>query len=35
MGTDGVDIEHDDLSSIEGPAYYGTAKVYMKKAERG
>lgn len=32
MGTDGVDIEHDDLSSIEGPAFYGTAKVYMKKS---
>ena len=31
MGIEGVDIEHDDLSSIEGPAFYGTAKVYMRK----
>lgn len=31
MGWDGVDIELDDLSRIEGPAFYGTAKVYMKK----
>ena len=31
MGTDGVDIEHDDLSSIEGPSYFGTPMVYMKK----
>ena len=35
MGIEGVDIEHDDLNSIEGPAFYGTAKVYMKKAEQG
>ena len=34
MGTEGVDIEHDDLNSIEGPEFYGTAKVYMSKAEQ-
>lgn len=33
MGFDGVDIEHDDLTSIEGWTNYGTAKVYMRKAE--
>ena len=31
MGIEGVDIEHDDLSSLEGPSNYGTAKVSMKK----
>ena len=32
MGWDGVDIEHDDLSSLEGRIPYGTAKVYLRKA---
>ena len=32
MGTDGIDIEHDDLISIIGPLYYGTPKVFMQKA---
>ena len=31
MGTEGVDIEHDDLNSIEGLEFYGTARVYMRK----
>ena len=35
MGWDGVDINIDDLSRIEGPLFYGTAKVYMRKAEQG
>ena len=35
MGIEGVDIELDDLSSIEGIAFYGTAKVYMKKTVQG
>ena len=35
MGVEGVDIELDDLSCIEGHAYYGAAKVYMKKAVSG
>ena len=33
MGFDGVDIELDDLQSIE-TILYGTATVYMKKAAR-
>ena len=32
MGWDGVDIEHDDLSSLEGQTPYGAARVYMKKS---
>ena len=32
MGWDGVDIEHDDLSGLEGRRPYGTAKVYLRKA---
>jgi hypothetical protein len=35
MGWDGVDIEHDDLSSLEGLGPYGTAKVNMKMAVPG
>ena len=31
MGIEGVDIELDDLSHIEGISLYGTARVYMKK----
>ena len=34
MGFDGVDIELDDLGSIE-TALYGMATVYMKKATQG
>ena len=33
MGIEGVDIEHSDLSCIEGPTLYGTATVYMRKPE--
>ena len=35
MGIEGVDIELDDLSCIEGIPHYGTAKVYMKKTLQG